>query len=228
MSKTAEQFEAHQDVIVSTLSGVDAIGLAPEEQAAEATPVYEYMNTFDRLATRLFENFRQNVADEDKDKLPWAVINHGFLVTARGINQCAQSYQSYCEEQNHQYSLEELQQSLENPRTYRFFTAISLMNNAKNKAYELWVELTSGAFYESNFWFDEESKCFFPKEAILQHAEAESSLVGNADSDQEDYRVCPATRFIPMIWKSTVAACVEEGLLDQKELVASEQLEGME
>jgi hypothetical protein len=141
-------------------------------------------------------------------------VEHGFAVIARGVAKCVFGYRDYVHEAEIAGSIEELIAGLFSPKTIRFFTAIARTDSQKNTPYERNLDLKRRPTNVGTFVYDAVEGCFAPDPEYYGRADRESRRIEGLDDEEARYSICPANRYIPMLWRSMVEASHEEGLLE--------------
>lgn len=225
MSQTTQEHEFYQQTIASAFEDVAVLTPLDRATMEERRLSYfdcDFIGPFDRLSRRLYETFvdlvKPHIESRPSDiEYHWRAILHGYEVAGRGIARCLDGYNKFYEVVDEPGSLDECKQALVHPQTIRAFTQLAKMTNEENGAYELWLGLKNEAtLSRGSFTFNPDLPAFSPDSKLFDtahvEAEAERRDVANAGAP---HRVCPALRYIPMIWTSNVEAAHQEGLLEE-------------
>lgn len=210
----------------------DASAIADTVNAGLPTTDRKFDSPFDRshpihqIGMQQYANFRVQAEQTDHDSLPWADVEHGFIVISSGILKCLYAYAKYLRETPEtQHDKEQLKAALVNPRTIAFFVKISSMSDIENREYEVFFNFRTGhsTEYREEFNFDLAGNRFVPDTELETEAEEEAACrryeLIKKGIDESEFGYCPATKFIPYFWKLTVDACDDEGMLEDACLI---------
>ncbi len=212
--------EADATAIANT---VDA-GLAVTDRTFESP--FDRSHPIHQIGMQQYANFRVQAEQTGNDSLPWADVEHGFIVVSSGILKCLYAYARCLRETPEtQHDKEQLKAALVNPRTITFFIKISSMSDIENREYEVLFNFRTGHSTEdlAEFNFDLAEGRFVPDAELEVEAEEEAACrryeLIKKGIDGSEFGYCPATKFIPLFWRLTVDACDVEGMLEDAYLI---------
>lgn len=186
----------------------------PSDQSPDPTSCIE-------LADQFFDQWLLSAEHEEAWQLGLEGIRQGFRVIGRGIERCKEAYEFYCNEHEEAYLEERLVAALNHPKTLQTFTWLASIGERDNAIYELWLGLKQNRTLKDEFIYYDgpgESGWFIPNPEHMTIAKADTRSMARRHHEAVDipvapHKICSARHYIPKVWKDTVRAAQEHGLL---------------